>query len=170
MDQLRKAWGWLQRQHFWVLIVVVTLVALGCWWHGAAALSKQFATNKQTIDSEFNSIKGEIAKPFHANGKLKDQQTAEIKKQGDSVAKIWQQLYDRQRADVLKWPDVLSEKFRHEVERLKFGDEIAVNLRENYQNYVAGHFSVLPKIVDAKELAADQSGGSGGGYGGRGMR
>ena len=30
MDQLRKAWEWFQRQHFWVLIVVAILVALGC--------------------------------------------------------------------------------------------------------------------------------------------
>ncbi|HEY4232387.1 MAG TPA: hypothetical protein VGM76_03105 [Lacipirellulaceae bacterium] len=168
MDQLRKAWDWFQRQHFWVLIVVSTLVALGCWWHGASALNQQFAANKQTIDQEFTSIKSEVAKPFHANDKLKDQQKAEIVKQGGSVLKIWQQLYDRQRENVLKWPDVLSKEFRQAVEHLKFGDEIAVNLRENYQNYVAGHFPVLPKIVDAKELAANESGG--GRYEGRGMR
>src|SRR5882757_7733159 len=164
MDQLKKAWQWFQRQHFWVLIVVATLVALGCWWHGASALSTQFAANKQLIDAGFSAIKTEIAKPFHANGKLQDQQKAEITKEGNRVAEIWKQLYDRQRANVLKWPDVLSDQFRQAVERLKFGDEIAVNLRENYQNYVAKHFSVLPKIVDAKELTGSESGG------GRSMR
>jgi hypothetical protein len=180
MDQLKKAWDWFQRQHFWVLIVVATLVALGCWWHGASALSTKFAANKQIIDTEFKSIKDEIAKPFHANAKLQEQQKTEITNQGGSVLKIWQQLYNRQRENVLKWPDVLSKEFRQAVERLKFGDEIAVNLRENYQNYVAGHFPVLPKIVDAKELAANESGGGrsmgrgggregygGGRYGGR---
>jgi hypothetical protein len=164
MDQLKKAWQWFQRQHFWVLIVVATLVALGCWWHGVSALSTKFAANKQTIDAGFNSIKTEIAKPFHANQRLQDQQKAEITKEGNRVAEIWKQLYDRQRTDVLKWPDVLSDQFRQAVEHLKFGDEISVNLRENYQNYVAKHFSVLPKIVDAKELTASESGG------GRGMR
>ena len=169
MDQLRKAWEWFQRQHFWVLIVVAALVAAACWWRGAATLSKEFAENKNKIEAEFTSINGEIGKSFHANKKLQEQQEVENTKQEGSVSKIWQQLYERQRADVLKWPDVLSEKFRKAVERQKFGEEIAVNLRENYQNYVAGHFPVLPKIVDAKELAANESGGGGGGrYEGRG--
>ena len=170
MDQLRKAWEWFQRQHFWVLIVVSALVAAGCWWRGAAALSKLFAENKSKIEAEFTSINGDISKPFHANEKLQDQQKAENTKQEGSVAKIWQQLYERQRANVLKWPDVLSEKFRKAVEHQKFGEEIPVNLRENYQNYVAGHFSILPKIVDAKELAASETGGGGGRYEGRGGR
>jgi hypothetical protein len=170
MDQLRKAWEWFQRQHFWVLVVVAALVAAGCWWRGAGSLSKEFAENKSKIEAEFTSINGEIGKPFHANKKLQEQQEVENTKQEGSVSKIWQQLYERQRADVLKWPDVLSEKFRKAVERQKFGEEIAVNLRENYQNYVAGHFPVLPKIVDAKELAANESGGGGGRYEGRGGR
>ncbi|HEY2415501.1 MAG TPA: hypothetical protein VGI40_24880 [Pirellulaceae bacterium] len=176
MDQLRKAWEWFERQHFWVLIVVVTLVALGCWWHGATALSKQFTANKQIIDQEFSSIKGEIGKSFHANEKLKDQQTAEIKKQSDSVAEIWKRLYDRQRASVLKWPDVLSDRFRTDIERLKFGQEIPLDLRNNYRDYVGRYFPSLPKIVDAAESAANESGGGryqsrgggGRGYPGRG--
>ena len=42
MDQLRKIVGWLKRQHFWVLSVVVALIALGCWWSAAGALSNEF--------------------------------------------------------------------------------------------------------------------------------
>ena len=53
MDQLRKAWSWLQRHHFWVLTVVACAIALGCWFRGASALYAEFMANKQKIESEF---------------------------------------------------------------------------------------------------------------------
>jgi hypothetical protein len=168
MDQLRKAWIWLQRQHFWVLIVVATLVALGCWIRGTSVLKAEYTANKSKIDTEFASIEKQRSTPFHPNEKIIEQQKAEVVTQGAGVKKVWQQLYERQRANVLKWPDVLSEDFRKDIERLKFGQDIPRNLRNNYQNYVGSHFPTLPKIVDAKELAADETGGGRGG-GSRGM-
>ena len=37
---------------------------------------------------------------------------------------IWQELYDRQREEVLKWPAQLPRSFRTQVESKQFGDEI----------------------------------------------
>jgi hypothetical protein len=159
MDQLRKAWAWLQRQHFWVLIVVAILVALGLWIRGTGALKTEYAANKGKIEAEFNNIDGQRKKSFHPNEKIIEQQTAEITKQREGVNKVWQQLYDRQRAKVLTWPDVLSDRFRADIEKLKFGQDIPLDMRNNYRDYVGRHFPALPKIVDAAEQAAGESGG-----------
>jgi hypothetical protein len=172
MDQLRKAWIWLQRQHFWVLVVLAILIALGLWVRGTSALRAEFATNKSKIDQEFKSISDERSKTFHPNDKIIERQKEEISKQGKKVNEVWKELYDRQRAKVLIWPDVLSERFRTDIEKLKFGQDIPLDLRNNYRDYVGRHFSALPKIVDARELAASETGGGrsyesrGGGRGG----
>jgi hypothetical protein len=163
MDQLRKAWAWFQRQHFWVLIVVAILIALGFWIRGTGALRTEYAANKSKIEAEFNNIDSQRKKPFHPNQKIIDQQKEEITKEGKGVNEVWQKLYERQRANVLTWPDVLSDRFRKDIEKLKFGKDIPLDMRNNYRDYVGRHFPALPKIVDAAELAAGESGG------GRGM-
>ena len=61
MDQLRKAWGWLQRQHFWVLTVVAIAVALGCWWSGASALLAEYKANQEQDRSRIHGRRARCA-------------------------------------------------------------------------------------------------------------
>jgi hypothetical protein len=169
MDQLRKIFGWLKRQHFWVLSIVVALVALGCWWRAAGTLSKEFTTNQTTIVQQFTTLAGLKNQQFHPNDTINERQVAETKKQSEDVEKIWQQLYDRQREDVLEWPSALSQRFRDTVEKLNFGDPITPpSLLGDYQNYAQRYFPELPKIVGARPLSEEElnaAGGFGGGYG-----
>ena len=69
MDQLRKAWGWLQRQHFWVLIVVAILVALGL--SGGAEPAHSTPSTPRTSRARSRPVHARrarvAAKPFHAN-------------------------------------------------------------------------------------------------------
>jgi hypothetical protein len=166
MDQLRVAWGWLQRHHFWVLTLVAVLVALGCWWRGANVLLAEYESNKSKIESEFNAASSVQNKPFHANENVQQAQNEEIVNQQKSVRQLWEQLYERQTASVLKWPSNLSKEFRDYIEKLKFGDSIPSNLRRHYNNYIQNHFPELPKIVGALEDTG--SGASGMGNFGRG--
>jgi hypothetical protein len=163
MDQLRKAWGWLQRQHFWVLTAIAVLVALGCWWRGANALWAEYQANKSKIESEFTSAGTVKSKPFHANDKVQSAQNEEIAKQQETVFALWKQLYDRQTASVLKWPSNLSDEFREHIAKLNFGDDFPRNLRAHYNNYIRDHFPELPKIVGALEEPDSAQGGMGGG-------
>ena len=158
MDQLRKAWGWLQRQHFWVLTVVAILVALGCWWRGANALLAEYQSNRGKIESEFTAAGAVRSKPYHANADIQKAQSDQIANQQKSVHELWKQLYARQTAGVLKWPSNLSQEFRNYVEKLKFGDNIPPNLRSHYNNYIRDHFPELPKIVGALEAPEGQQG------------
>ena len=91
------------------------------------------------------------------------EQIEETKKQSEEVAKIWQQLYDRQRENVLEWPSALSQQFRDNVEKLKFGDPITPpSLLGDYQNYAERYYPELPKIVGARPLREDEMGSAGG--------
>src|SRR3990172_10642590 len=117
MDQLRNAWGWLQRQHFWVLTVVAVLVALGCWWRGANALLAEYKSNRSKIENEFTAASSVHSKPYHANAEIQKAQSEEIANQQKSVRELWEQLYARQTAAVLKWPSNLSEEFRTYIEK-----------------------------------------------------
>ena len=161
MDQLRKAWGWLQRQHFWVLTIVAVTVALGCWWSGASALWTEYDSNRKKIEAEFTAADAVKNKLFHPNADVQAAQNAQIAEQQKTVSALWQQLYDRQTASVLKWPSNLSEEFRNHIEKLEFGKEIPRNLRAHYNNYIRDHFPELPKIVGALVLEEGQSGSGG---------
>jgi hypothetical protein len=155
MDQLRVALSWLKRHHFWVLSVLIALIAFGSWWSGAGAMSQDFAKNQQTIKSEFDSVRSLRNEPFHANDKINERQTEENKKQGEDVKKLWQQLYDRQREGVLVWPSKLGPEFLEYVEKLQFGADIPQHLRERYQNYVELYFPEMPAKINARELPPD---------------
>lgn len=165
MDQLRKVWGWLQRQHFWVLIVVVVLVAAGCWFRGASALWREYDANRKKIEAEFTAAQTVRSKSFHPNEKVQTAQNEQIAEQQKAVNALWQQLYERQTATVLKWPSNLSREFRNWIAKRSFGAEIPRNLRAHYNNYIRDHFPELPKIVGA---LVDDSQSSGGGEFGRG--
>lgn len=169
MDQLKKAWAWFVQHHFWVLIVVAIGVAIFCWYSGATTLAEQFASNKQKIEQQFNAISQLRNTPFKPNQSVKEKQQEQINIQQKAVRELWQELYNRQRADVLKWPANLSSAFRNKVEQLQFGAEIQRDLRDHYNNYVRDHFPNLPKIVGAAVAAEGSSGRSRGNYGPRGM-
>ena len=162
MDQLRTALNWLKQYHFWVLTCLVALIALFCWWSASKTMSALYDTSQRTIAGAFSNIQQVHSTPFHANDVINERQTAENKKQAESVLKLWQALYDRQRAQVLKWPAALSKEFVDAVERMQFNDEIPSELRNNYQNYIEQHFPKLPEQIGARPLDETSVNGLGG--------
>lgn len=150
MEQLRKLLTWLKQHHFWVLSVVVVLVALGCWYTSSGALGKQFKEHQGEIQKWFTTEKQIRSEPFHPNDGISEKQLEENKKLLDAVAAVWQKLYERQRANALKWPPELSQEFRDTVEKLKFGDDIETRLRNHYHNYINRHYPKLPETIQAR--------------------
>jgi hypothetical protein len=167
MDQIRTALAWLKRHHFWVLTGLVVLIPLGCWWSSSKKMSATYETGQKTIAAGLTEVQSVLSTPFHPNDTINNHQIAEIKKESDSVAKLWQELYDKQRAEVLKWPASLSKAFRDAVEKMQFNDEISSELRNNYQNYIDAHFKELPKQISARPLEANEGGPGGEMPGGR---
>jgi hypothetical protein len=161
MDQLRTALVWLKRHHFWVLCGLVAIIAFGSWAKASGKLSTLFTQNQSAIKKEFDSVQGLRKDPFHPNEDVNTKQQAQTKQQAEDVAKLWQQLYDRQRKHVLEWPTELSKDFRDFVDKLQFGAEIRPDLRNHYQNYIENHFPTLPKQIDARPIDASTVAGPG---------
>ena len=149
MDQLRKAWAWFVRYHFWVLTIVAIVLVAYFWNSGTSALEQEYAANKSKIEQSFSAISSVSNEPFKPNDEVKEKQQEQIDIQKKAVRSMWQQLYDRQRDNVLKWPENLSQEFRNFVGGLQFGAEIPIDLRNHYNTYVRDHFPNLPKIVGA---------------------
>jgi hypothetical protein len=162
MDQVRTALAWLKRYHFWVLTVLAVLIALGCWWSASNKMSAKYALDQKTIADGFGQVNTLKSASFHPNQTINDHQIGEIKKLSESVAKLWQTLYDKQRENVLQWPTSLSKSFRDAVEKMQFDEEIPRELRDNYQNYIQQHFPELPKQIGARPLDPSETGGAGG--------
>jgi hypothetical protein len=169
MDQVRTVLHWLKQQHFWVLSGVVALVGLFCWWSASRAMSSKYDANQRAITSQYNNVVAARNAPFLPNQAINEKQEEERKKQLESVTQLWQQLYDRQREDVLKWPTALKQDFRTTVEKKQFNDEIPSELRNHYQDYIDRHFPELPKKIGARIIEDPTATGGAAGIG-RGSR
>ncbi|MEX2169606.1 MAG: hypothetical protein WD851_09860 [Pirellulales bacterium] len=165
MDKVRAALVWLKRHHFWLLGMLVPLLAFGAWYMGAGTLQAKTEEGKKTINGAFSLQESIITKSFYPNDDVNKNQKAEIVEQAEWVSQTWQQLYDRQREQVLKWPE-LEQNFTEYMRDKNFGDPIRDTMRDIYMNYAKGTFSALPKIVGAKEVQDDGTAGVGGGFGG----
>jgi hypothetical protein len=165
MDKVRafmKA-AWIQR--FWILSVVGTLAAVVCWMMASGELQRQFAANKTAIDAQFSNMDAISKKTVHGNPDVNRREREEAKKIADSVKKLWQSLFDAQREEVLKWPDVLGADFVSYVENAKFDSNIKPLFRDRYQNYIKNRFDGLVEIIDAKKMPVDGATAFGGGPG-----
>ena len=160
--------AWIQR--FWILSVVGTLAAVVCWMMASGELQRQFAANKTKIDAEFSNMQAISGKSVHGNPGVNAKEREEAKKIADSVKTLWQSLFDAQREEVLKWPDVLGADFVSYVENAKFDSAIKPLFRDRYQNYIKNRFDGLVEIVDAKKMPVDGAATFGGGFGREGGR
>jgi hypothetical protein len=157
MDKVRaflKA-AWIQR--FWILSVVGTLAAVVCWMMASGKLQAEFTANKAQIDSKFTDMSTIKEKSVHGNPAVNTREREEAKKIADSVKALWQKLFDAQREEVLKWPEVLGADFIQEVDKKKFGALIRAHFRDRYLNYIKNRFDGLVEIIDAKKMPVDGS-------------
>ncbi len=168
MDQVRAIVKVIWQQRFWVLSVLGVIVAAVCWQLASGRLDAEFATNKGQINTQFDAMGNITRAQVHGNETVnqKDAEQAIIIR--DRVQALWTSLYERQREEVLKWPDVLGEEFVNAVEGRKFGAQIVKpDLRQFYREYAIDAFPALVEIVKAKELSESElSAGGGGAYGG----
>ncbi|MCA9241744.1 MAG: hypothetical protein KDA37_16155 [Planctomycetales bacterium] len=169
MDQIKAALAWLKKHHFWVLLALAIGIGIGVWHTAASDIAQRTEANKKAIDQEFSSAQRIGSRAFHPNEQIINAQKHENELLAAKVNKTWQEFYDRQVNEVLKWPAVqLGPAFIERVSKLSFGDDILVPDRTSYLNYIKKTFPELPKIVGAIEAEGEVSGGRGGRGGGRG--
>lgn len=165
MDQVRAIAKAIWQQRFWVLSVLGLIIAVVCWKLAAGALDTQFASRKNTIDGKFTAMSTLGGKSVHANTGVNEDNQEQVDQQVKFVHAVWEELYNKQKESVLKWPKELGEEFLTKIEGLKFKDPIDSKMRSDYQNYIGKRFDGLLDIVKARKLAGPDGGGM---YGGRG--
>ncbi|BBO31806.1 hypothetical protein [Lacipirellula parvula] len=161
MDKVRAFMKVAWTQRFWILSVVGVLAAVICWSMASGNLQRQFTANKTQIDGKFGEMTAITGKQIHGNEVVNAKEREEAKKIANSVKELWQSLFDAQREEVLKWPDVLGDDFVDYVKNAKFDSQIKPDFRDRYQNYIKNRFEGLVKIVDAKKMAVDGTAGFG---------
>ncbi len=168
MDNVRAFANIVWTQRFWVLSALCAIVGTVCWNMATSDLSAEFTKRKGTIEGAFNNVSSIERDPVHPNDDVNAGDREQAKLQRDYVLKVWQELYDRQRAEVLFWPESISKEFVEYMEKRKFGDNIRSDMRGFYHDYIETRFDALLEIVAAKKTAkrGAASGGYGGGYGG----
>lgn len=168
MDQIRTIFGVLWRERFWVLTVLGTIFAIVCWYLSAGSLDKQFATRKTKINGTFTSMQSLSNEPDHPNPNVIEGNKDQALIERDQVLKTWQDLYNEQKEEVLKWPEKSLEKdFIEEIRKLKFQDPFPSNkemdMRDDYANYIGTRLDALLEIVKARKIEGTGNRGERGG-------
>ena len=171
MDQVRAIAKVIWDQRFWVLSVLGIIIAVVCWRMASSTLDAQFATRKGAIEKQFSDMNSLVSKTVHANPAVNSVGEEQVKLQTEFANSVWQDLYQRQKESVLKWPKELGEEFLTYIEKLKFRDPIDSRMRSVYQNYIGKRFDGLLEIVKAQKIEGQGGfggyGRAGGEYGGR---
>ncbi|MCA9246738.1 MAG: hypothetical protein KDA42_06470 [Planctomycetales bacterium] len=160
MEKLKIFLAALKRQHFWVLGLVVVLLGVIAWSTASGTLSEEFDKNSSSISSLKDELDRIRNTSQHPNDAVLEEFQARNTELQEGVRSLWQKLYDRQRTTVLFWPRALGSDFIDRINKMKFADtenEIPINFRERYQNYVRERFEELPDIVDAQKISERQT-------------
>ena len=164
MDQVRAVLKAMWQQQFWVLSALGSIVVLICWMKAAGDLDSQFSKRKGDIDGHFTAMSALSTEVVHPNDKVNEKDEEQAQQQRDYVGKVWEELYERQRKEVLYWPEVLGKEFVEYIEKKQFGDNVNSKMRNTYWNYIRNRFDGLVEIVDALKIESRRPGG-GRGYG-----
>lgn len=179
MDKV-KAIGYLlfNKHLFWTLSIIVILMGFVGWWMSSGALKKDFDANLTAVNGTKSTIVQIASKPenqifnttSHAGMKeMNAQRRLE-------VYRAWNDKYEKQRDQVLVWPEGLSKKFVSEIEtKVLKGKpieeaeqaDLVFTLREEYRNEINGLLPKLAEMINA-EWNPNSSAGDTGTRGGRG--
>src|SRR5579871_6415227 len=103
MDQVKTAFAFVKKNHFWFGCCLCVLVALVFYFVGARKFSTYFAAQKSTSSTASQAVSPLIGAAAHPN----DEWIKEVQKQTDQerldVLAAWTKLYQDQSA-IFRWP------------------------------------------------------------------
>jgi hypothetical protein len=178
MDKVKAIVYLLFNKHlFWTLSIIVILMGFVGWWMSAGKLKQDFdanlstvTTTKQNISTIASKQENQIFNVTSHTGMKEMNAQRRLE-----VYRAWRDKYDKQRAQVLVWPDGLSEKFRSEIARKLDGKpieeadqtDLVFTLREEYRNEINSLLPTLAEMINAEwaptAASVDNRGGRGGG-------
>ncbi len=167
MDQVRNIAKIIWTQRFWVLTALGTIIGTVCWNIASSNLDTEFKKRQGAIDSAYSTVNSISNEAVHPNDDVNAGDMKQAKHQRDLVLKVWKDLYEHQRAEVLHWPESLGKGFVKRMQGRKFGDrQISSQVRDRYRNYIETRFDALLEIVQAEKLTERGRSRAGGEFGG----
>ena len=181
MDQLKAFLSSAMKHAFWVVCGTIVALSIGSWYMACGNLDKEFQTHVGTIDKNYTTVKSIKDKTIHPNEFSQKGMDQLNKGLLDSVLNAWQAQYSQQ-VNILRWPAELGDDFVASVRSLipielkvefdgtknpptPLGQELKVDFRQRYANYVERLLPHLAEMINAKWTvkAGAMAMGSGGG-------
>jgi hypothetical protein len=150
MDKVKAFLAQLKKHHFWVLGGLVFLFSLTGWYLAAADLEQKFIQNRAKIKSQFDELSKISARVNHPNPTFEEEANKLTALLTRDVEQAWTSIYSEQRDNVLKWPKELGDDYLQMMDAIGPTDDIPVEMRERYLNYIKEEFPRLLQIVDAR--------------------
>ncbi len=159
MDKVKLILTGLKKYHFWVLIVVVVVVGLVMWATATADLAGRYEKREGELDGHFSAVRTIVSEPAPPNQGVVDAIQHVHQDLKEKVLQAWEILYKEQK-EKNPWSPVLGEDFLIVVNSLGPDDEIPVQYRELYQNFIRDHFPRLLEIIDVRRPAEPKDDGT----------
>ena len=102
MDQLKVAFRYIKRIHFWIICPLITLIGIAAWFMAVGALDEQREEYVSSINSAYGNVASWTAP--HPNDKVAQEMSTLIEKTRNEIKEAWQNKAAQQ-IEVLKWPD-----------------------------------------------------------------
>ncbi|MEK6234515.1 MAG: hypothetical protein N2C14_07370, partial [Planctomycetales bacterium] len=136
MDQVKVFLEYLRKYHFWVLCGVVFLVSIACWYVATGDLAGQTKAREAAIDGAFSKAAMQLAVETPPNDNFLTGMDKRIIEQTDEVWLSWWTLYNKQKKNVMKWPDGMAKEMKAELELLDPKAEIHGKICNAYRDYI----------------------------------
>ncbi|MDR0335560.1 MAG: hypothetical protein LBI18_00540 [Planctomycetaceae bacterium] len=136
---------------FWACIPIGLLFPAFTTFSAVTSITKAFNDRKSVLESTKKTTEGISSDRSHPNEiTITDIQNC-IKELRVRVMQAWMTLEKDQRERNL-WPEDVGAEFREEVTKLKFFDEMTINARELYLNFVEKYLPQLEIFVDRRRV------------------
>ncbi|MDR0704386.1 MAG: hypothetical protein LBF88_05290 [Planctomycetaceae bacterium] len=136
---------------FWACIPIGLLFPAFTTYSAVTSITKAFKDRKTALENTKKTTEGIGSDRSHPNElTITDIQNCS-KELRVRVKQAWATLEKDQRERNL-WPSILEEEFKEEVAKLKFFDEMTINARETYLNFVEKYLPNLEIFVDRRRI------------------
>ncbi|MCY2994117.1 MAG: hypothetical protein NTY19_40500 [Planctomycetota bacterium] len=169
MDQLKAFLSATVKHIFWVICGTVVALSIGSWYMACGNLDKEFQTHVSTIEKNYTTVKTIKDKTIHPNEFSQKGMDQLNKGLLDSVLNAWQAQYSQQ-TSILRWSGDLGDDFVASVRLLipielkvefdatknpptPLSQELKVDFRQRYANYVEKLLPELAEMIGAKWAA-----------------
>jgi len=148
MDKVKQILQSLRKYHFWILCVVAAIIGLIGWYMSTGKLEAEFAAGSAKIDGELKKL--DEIKPDQPHDSWKDYAAKRSAEAEKSVMAAREKIYKQQKEEVFVWPKALGDDFLDAVAKLEgTNDQLKIDLRERYLDWVKHAVTPLAKTVDA---------------------